>query len=230
MAKKPNYLPRALQALAAWYANFNLQFAALAVTLGFDPATISFVRDDERMVQYLADADTAYKANIDGFRGFRDETLYGDIDGTTATLPAPILPTAPTGVPVGIVERLVRLVDQVKVSNSYTIEIGNQLGIIPPETDIVLEEMPNIKAEAVPESKISVRFVRGHSEGVAIETKFAKADNWNKHGNFGKSPVVLDIARNADNSPQLVSVRARYLDGNTPIGNYSPIIEVITMP
>lgn len=227
MARRPTYLPQALQALAAWYANFYLQFEMIAAEFGLDPAA---VKEDNNMVQYLAQADTAYKANIDGFRGFRDETLYGDIDGTTATLPAPNLPPAPAAVPIGIVERLVKIVDQIKAANAYTEEIGNQLGIIPPEIDRPAEEMPIIKAEAVPDSKVSVRFTRNHTDGVAIETKFAKSEDWKKHGNFGKSPAVLDIERNADNSPQLVQVRARFLDGNTAVGSSSPIIEVITMP
>lgn len=230
MERKPNYLPRGLQALAAWFANFNLQFAAFAATLGFDAAQVTAVQNDNNMVQYLAEADTAFKANIDGFRGFRDETLYGDVDGQTATLPAPNLPAAPAAVSIGIIERLINLVDKIKVSDNYTGEIGNQLGIIPPELERRAEEIPIIKAEAVPDSKISVRFTRSHTDGVAIETKFANGENWNKHGNFGKSPAVLDIERNAGNSPQVVQVRARFLDGNSAVGNYSPIIEVITMP
>ena len=53
---------------------------------------------------------------------------------------------------------------------------------------------------------------------------------WASVGNFFKSPAVLNIAPNPGNLPRAVRLRARYLDGNNPVGQNSDTVNITTVP
>ena len=60
---------------------------SLTTDLGFTAADVTSVNNDSLVVNWLADADEAFEANSEGFRKFRDETLYsekGDSAPTTS--------------------------------------------------------------------------------------------------------------------------------------------------
>ena len=132
----------------------------------------------------------------------------------------------------GIFERLDDLVKQIRVATNYTPEIGGLLGIIPavgpniPVGDL----QPSLKATTLPGSVEQVNFVRGNSDGIAVEMKIDKAASWSNAGLFPRSPVELVIPDGPENLPRAVQIRARYLDGNTPVGQFSDVITTATQP
>ena len=77
---------------------------------------------------------------------------------------------------------------------------------------------------------MNVKFVRGSSNGVLIETQIDNEMTWNNAGRFVKSPAELAIAQNADHLPRSVQVRARFLSGNDAIGDWSDVVTVQTIP
>ena len=133
----------------------------------------------------------------------------------------------------GIFERLDNLVGRIRLSEGYTPEIGAALGILPaqPSAPIPADDLqPSLKALAMPGSVVQVSFIRGNTNGVALETRVDNADTWSDAGRFYSSPASLVIPENAQGLPRAVQMRARFIDGNTPVGQFSATISTSTQP
>lgn len=223
------WLPRTLEALAPWYGNFALKFDLFAVDLGFAAADIASVNNDNLVVQWLLDAQTAFDANIDGFRDFRDETLYGEENDPKPNEPVTTLPSPPAVMTAAIIERLVNLVGRIKLAKNYTEDIGSQLGIIGSESESIAPEnwKPTLKVRVLAGGDASVEFVRGESNGILLEQQKGNETVWTKIGNFNSSPAGLHYEETA---PQTIRLRGRLLQKNDPVGEYSDIVQFVTNP
>ncbi len=234
MIPNNRYFPTSLQERAAWCANFAAQFADNATSLGFTAGDATANTADCTLVVNVAAIVVqldAYAAAVRQFRLIVTESAIGD--------PTPAFPDAPSysspsGPATGVFERIDNLVKRIRVAPAYTNEIGALLGILPtqtsgpqvPEVDL----QPSLKAVTLPGSVVQVKFVRGNTDGVVLETKIDNADTWSDAGKFVKSPAELVIPQNAQNLPRSVQVRARFLDGNTPVGQLSDIVTTATQP
>lgn len=89
---------------------------------------------------------------------------------------------------------------------------------------------PALKTVSLPGSVVQVKFVRGTTDGVVLETKVDNADTWSDAGRFFSSPAELVIPQNAQNLPRAVQVRARFVEGNSPVGQFSDIVTTATQP
>ena len=137
----------------------------------------------------------------------------------------------PTPVPTGIWERVDGFVKRIRVAPAYTNEIGALLGIIPsgsgpqPENEM----RPDLTPTSLPNSVVQVKFVRGKSDGVVIETNLDNG-TWSEAGRFFKSPATLAIPENPTGVPRAVQLRARYVEGDSPVGQFSPTVTIATQP
>ena len=124
------------------------------------------------------------------------------------------------------------LVDQIEVADNYTTEIGALLGILPKgETPNLPENWkPVLTIQAQPEFDAKVKFVRGKSDGIAVQIQRDNEDVWTNFGSFFQSPAMLNIPPKIPNTPEVVRIRARFLVGNTPTGDFSDISEIVTQP
>ena len=231
MQPSPRWFPTTLQDRAAWYQNFISKFGNIGVNLGILPAEVTTLTNDSAVMTALADAavelDT-YNAAVRQFSLYITEGSVGE--------PDPEFPQPPTisvtGTPTGMFERLDGVVKRIRVAPAYTPGIGALLGIIPvsPARPIPGEEPPAIKLESMPGNKLSITFKRGIADGIAVEARIDNEATWSELGLVVKSPGELKIAENPNGLPRAVQVRARYLEGNTPVGQYSAIIAATTQP
>lgn len=231
MIKKRRFkwLPNTLEALAPWYANFALKFQQFAPELGFVLADVSAVLNDNLVVQWLSIAEPVFEANLDGFRGFRDETLYGEVGDPEPQKPVTILPPMPEVFTMAIIERLINLVERIKLAKGYTEDIGAQLDIIGSKSDSIAPDSwkTTLKPKVKAGGDVVVEFVRGDSEGILLEEQKGNETVWRECGRYFKSPADLHYD---EPTPQKVRLRARPLLNNKPTGEYSDIVEVITNP
>jgi len=232
MIPSVRWFPSSLQACVAWFANFVAQFAQIAEGLGFTGDDVTAVRNDNEMMQFIGATDTQVKAYEKAVNEFRDIITEGDIGDVTPEFPANLVLSPPPSVPTGIFERLDKLVDRIFVAPNYTSEIGALLGILPTgETPTAPENWkPVLKAKARPEFTAQVKFTRGKSDGVALHIQRDKEDNWTSFGSFFQSPAVLEIPPKTPDTPEVVQIRGRFLVGNTPTGEFSDIVEIVTEP
>lgn len=226
------WFPTTLQDRAAWFQNFRDQFSALAAALGFAPADVTAVDNDNSAFQWLAATAVTVESFSQGMTAYRKLITEGDIGEPAAVVPAPpVFALVPTVDP-GIFERLIALVERIRVAPNYSPEEGELLGIIPAASSSIAPDdlQPSLKAKAMPANVVMVEFVRGKTQGIAIETKVDNDAAWSTAGSFFKSPAQLTIAASPGNLPRAVQIRARYLQDNTPVGLLSDTVNVVTTP
>jgi hypothetical protein len=136
-------------------------------------------------------------------------------------------------VDAGVFQRLDNLVARIRLSPAYTNEIGAMLGRMPsgPSAPEPFDELqPTLKLTTQPGSVVRVSFVRGSTEGVALEMQLDNQATWAPAGRFFKSPADIVVPQNAENLPRAVKFRGRYIEDNEPVGLFSPVVSTATMP
>ena len=233
MIPSPTWFPSSLADRAAWFQNFFDKFSALATVLGFLPTDVAALADDNLCVQWLA--KTAVDADAFGksMTAFRKEIFEGPLSNPLPTIPTlPDLATPHIAFP-GLFERLDDLVKRIRVAAKYSDEEGQELGIVPksgPGKSSLDNDRPTLKVRALPSNVVEVTFVRGVSNGIDLEMKLDNEIEWKAAGMYIKSPGDFVVPANTGNLPRSVSLRARFLDGNKPIGLVSDVVNVVTTP
>lgn len=230
MTPSSTYFPKSLQERAAWFDNFETQFAQIAVSLGFTLADVTVVSNDNAVFQFCASTTVELDAFVKAFRQYRKMVTEGSVGEPTSAYPPNPAGVPPFAVSTGIFERLDNLITRIRVSPNYTPEVGSLLGIIPVSTVRPGNPQPVLKVETLPGSVVGVKFVRGVSDGISLEMKIDNADTWSDAGRFYSSPAELVIPSNPQNLPRAVQFRARYVAGNTPVGQFSPVVATATQP
>jgi len=87
-----------------------------------------------------------------------------------------------------------------------------------------------LKLSAAPGNIVNVEFKRGTSDGIQVQTNLDNSGVWNTVGTFFKSPAALNIPAGTGDLPRAVQVRARFVEGNNPVGDYSATVSVSTIP
>lgn len=237
MIPSKNWFPGPLQERAAWFDNFNTQFATVAVgVLGFTAATVTEVNNDNEAFQFLASNQVAIDAYREAVRHYRIVLTEGAIGE-----PNPDFPTNPTAVPTidvdtGIFQRLVELVDRIRVAPNYTSEIGAVLGIIPkpsngganiPENEL----KPVIKAGLSYDSyRFDVNVTRLGQEAFKIQIQRNGSETWTDTAFATNNPCTVTVTPTTPNQPERILVRAILLQKNTPIGQPSDPTYVTVNP
>ena len=226
------WFPLSFAERAGWFQTFSINFATLGPGLGFTPLEIADVNTDNASVQLLYQWSLLVDNFSKGMTSYRREVLEGK-DGD----PEADQPQAPdfgdnTIVLPGIYERLDKLVKRIKVAPSYSDEEGQQLGIVAPKVDPIAPgtNPPVLKLYASPGNVVNVEFIRGNTDGIRIQTSLDKSNVWNNEGTFKKSPAAITIPAGPGDLPRSVQVRARFVEGNDPVGDYSDIVTIATMP
>lgn len=227
------WFPSALADRAAWFQNFATQFGIIGMPLGFTMADVTAVNDDNDAVQWMATVAVSVNAYEKSMTQYRRLMLEGNIGDPPVAIPAP--PTYPAPVPVidpAVYARLINLVDRIRVVPDYTQEDGELLGIVPskPANIIPNELQPNPSLTALPGNVIEVAFTRGKTEGIDVEMEVDNSGSWEHVGKFFKSPGEIVVPQNTQATARSVKVRARYLLDNKPVGQYSEIDQISTIP
>lgn len=232
MTPSDRWFPTSLQNRAAWFNNFYNQFQVVSTSLGFTAADVTAVENDNNMMQFIASTALAIDAYKEATRQFRIRVSEGQIGDPTPAFPANPGFVPPTAVATGIFERLDTLVKRIRVSPTYTSEIGALLGIIPASPSRPAPEamQPELKVTTLPGSVVQVKFVRGESNGIFVETKLDNSETWSSVGIFPSSPAVIVVPQTPQNLPRSVQIRARYVEGNSPVGQFSDIVTTATQP
>lgn len=210
-----------------WFNNFAIQFAALAAGLGLS-SKVAQVTDDNLIMQFFGTAMAQGEAFLAAVRQYRRIITTGDIGDPTPDFPANPTLELPKEISTGIFERLDKLIEQIRAADGYTDEIGALLDILPQGEDSISpgDLKPALKGRSLPASELEIAFVRGKTSGVQLQMQIGDAAEVNA-GNFFQSPAIIKIN---SATPVVVKIRGRYLDGNTPVGQVSDIISLVTQP
>ncbi len=231
MIPSPRYCPTSIQERAAWCQNFTTNAAVVGPSLGLTAPEIASLQDDNTVVQFTANAAVQLDAYRSAVTQYRTIITEGEIGDPTPEFPASLTLTLPEVVATGIWERIDGYIKRIRVAPAYTDEIGALLGIIPsapgptPENDM----KPTLAPTSLPNSVVQVKFVRGNSDGVMIEMSLDNG-TWSDAGRYFKSPANLVVPENPAKSPRAVALRARYVEGDNPVGQFSNIVTTASQP
>ena len=203
MIPSRSWFPASLQERAAWFQNFAVQFSPIAASLGFLPAVVTQVASDNDDFQFCASQTVEVEAFAKAFRAYRQTVTEGNVGEPAPAYPLNPSAVPPAQVPTGIFERLDELVKRIRVAPAYTAEIGALLGIVPAQSNNILPEelQPVLKVTTLPGSVVQVKFTRGDTNGIFVETKIDNSETWNSVGVYPTSPAVLVIPQNPQNLP-----------------------------
>lgn len=118
--------------------------------LGFTTGELDQLKDDNKLVQFLAEAAVTVESFRSAMTGFRRAVLTTPHGTPMPDYPAfsgIVLPAADTAYAAGIWDRLNKAIERIRAHTSYTAEIGGLLGVIPttPEPTIPGEVKPTVQ-------------------------------------------------------------------------------------
>ena len=119
--------------LIPWLGNFSAKLANYAATLGLDPAEVTQTQAEIAYLVYMLNVRVpAERQTLAATVEFKNLMKDGEASATLpATLPGTTAPPAyPAAVPLGILTRLRKLVQNIKSRPGYTEPIGQDLGVI----------------------------------------------------------------------------------------------------
>lgn len=233
-----DYLPVSESDLRTWFANFKTKVTAAALeALGFATAEATALETqitaDYNFIDKAVSSNEQLRNDMNGFVQWKNEVIRGGDDNITpAAQTFQGTANLPSATKRGILERTRKLIARIKVAPLYTEAMGEDLGIVATSDEIpgIGETPPNLTGTPGANSSVSLKFNKGQSNGVQIETKRASEANYSVLGSYFKSPVTDGRAPLVAGQPEIRYYRARYLDGNDPLGAYSDIVSVVTIP
>jgi hypothetical protein len=228
------WYPQDLAGQAVWWQNHATQFAVVGPDLGFSPAEIADVQDDNTVVQFLAETMEQLDAFEKAVRQYRDIIMKQPVGEPTPAFPANPAFALPEVVPTGINQRLNERVRRYREAPAYTEEIGALLGTIPtgsgptPES----ETKPVIKAfESLGLFMFKLRVVKDGMPAFKVQiSRMDSADVWTDAAFATTSPVTVTVVPTTPGQPERINVRIVLLKDNLPVGVPSDVIQVTINP
>lgn len=219
------WFPSNLPARAVWYQNFSEKFSDVATSLGFSAADVGGVEQDNQLMQFLAQTIAQLDTYEDAVKKFLAIITEDEIGKPIPMFPANPNFVLPVEQPTGVFERLVKLVDRIKVAPNYTDEIGALLGILPTTSGSVSPDAvkPTIRAFAA---------TNGYEFSIVVSDR-EKATQWNveilREGQTkwqtvktatGKS-VDVEAQPTIEGKPERIQVRVQLIKNNEDYGQPS---------
>jgi|GEM_PF-4063192 len=219
-----DFYPQSMDARAAWHLNFANNLPTFTTKYALAVGPVASANSDSDWMQ-------AWVANRHAFdaAGQQLTSYFNTITGKDASAPAPVpflysLTGTVAEVPPGIEKRARDLARQIKGHAHYSEADGELLGIATPggggPNIPIGNAKPAIELTTRVAFEVGVKFRKFGMTGIRIEYRHQGGD-WLSAGSLFTSPGIFQVAPNAPNTPEQIEVRAVYLQGNTPTGDYS---------
>ena len=214
----------------AWSMNFEQEFPAVAAVLGFTNAEqTALLQDSAAMRHGILFAQGAAAFSKAG-TAFKNGMLGGTQTPIVPTFTPPPNPPAP--VEAGIIERVSKAMNRAKLSAGYTATIGEMLMIATVPTDPTIP--PDAKTTVTPTSMtgsiVRLDWTKGKFDGVFIDSQRNEETAWTRLDFDMRSPFEDTRPPLNVGKPEERRYRLRYFIDNQPVGMWSDMITVITLP
>lgn len=210
-----------------WLTNFSPKLANYAATLGLQPAEVTAIQADVSYLIYLLNVRLPHErqtlaATVE-YKNFMKEgdaalPLPATLPGTVAppAYPAPVLP--------GALNRIRKLVLNIKTRAGYTETIGQDLGIIAVDSSAT-PDAPTLSLVNANAGNVTLAWNKSGWTGVKIQSRTGSGD-WQDVGVDLYSPFVDTRPLTVANQPEKREYRASYLDGDAVMTGTSQVLEV----
>jgi len=228
------WLPTTEAQRLIWLQNFALKLALYVGTAGVAAGDVTNANGWRDFYQWILNRSAqinTVKQDVN-----RWKLIYTNASIGTPLDALPVSPVYPIVVtPIGFTlsagmwPQIFALAERIRNTAGYTPAIGEDLGIVGSSGGGELGD-PVFQAIAQPNSETRLNWVKGSSEGVLIESQRVGEMTWTVMGTDRFSPYVDGRTPLVSGQPEVRRYRIRYLDGDDPVGNYSPVVTVTTTP
>lgn len=231
----PNWrwFPRTMAERAVWYENFATQFAMVATSLGFTAADVTWVNDDNDVMQFLADIPAQLDAFEGAVRQYRIIITEGDKGAPVPQFPANPAFALEKTIPTGMFERLDKLRTRIMAADNYTDEIGALLDILPSHTEQAapetLKPVCTVTA-AFSGYKYTVHATRLGKPGYKVQMRRGNSETWTDAGQSQTADIEIHFTPTTPGQPERIQVRVILIDKNEETGQPSDAVYVTLNP
>lgn len=203
--------------------------------MGFTAGEISAGVNDAAMMRYVIEEGRNAAAHSKAATAYKSAILGGVEEGKNS-------PDAPVyqaiGAPAdlteeGVLARLSNVARRAKEHPNYTDAIGEKLMIATPDAGGDSDNSgakPKAEGTAMPSSVVRIDWTKGKFDGVIIEGQRGDETTWTRLDRDFRSPFEDERTPTSANKPEERRYRLIYLIDDEPVGVYSDVIVVITMP
>jgi hypothetical protein len=226
----PDYIPTDEPALVIWFTDHALAVATHGATVGLSAAEITQAATDDKTVGHAVTGRSLYNSKAQEFTAYKDILLHAPLNAPLPTTPAaPVVGTLLAGALASCVARARQRAERIKAHPAYTVAIGEDCRIIAPVAGPGPTQ-PTLSAVALTEFAVRLRFaMRGHDQ-LEIQSQRAADVAWASLAFDTNSPYIDGRAPLAANQPEQRRYRARFVDNDLPVGDWSDIVEVTARP
>ncbi len=194
-------------------------------TVGFTAPEIAQATTDAATATHAVNGQSLYTSKGQEWTEYKRILLYGPLND-----PMPGTPTAPvTGAPgIGalpsIVARFRQRAERMKAHPAYTQAIGEDCRIVAPVAPPAGTPKPELTAKAETSYVVRLTFaMRGHDK-IEIYSKRGSEVDWTLITVDTNTPYLDGRLPLVPNTPEVREYRARYVDNDVPIGDWSDVV------
>jgi len=188
-----DYLPKGDSQYSFWYDNFGNKLVGHGPTLGITNDEITAVQADALSVRTKLSEVQAIK-----------QTMHSVVEAKNDTHSASR-------------HAVRKLASRLKTHPDYTVSIGEELGIVPPDTPAFPGGLDNVKPDfevVVLGDRVRLDWRKNIFDGVIIECKRGNETTWTR--------LEKDMRKNiTPNVPETRIYRMRYILGDQEVGQWS---------
>lgn len=230
----PRTIPQGNNERVTWSLNFEDKFPPLAADLGFSTAEADGLVNDSQTMRFVILNGQAATAFSKASNEFKYTKLGDSTDGKNQP---PVPPYNPVEQPAtiagtGILRRLNAALARIKTSPNFNDDTAELLMINQPETDGDDDSGAKPKGEgaAMTNSVVRIDWTKGKFDGVVIEGQRGDQTAWERLDRDFRSPFEDTRPPLGAGKPEERRYRLIYFIDNQPVGVWSDIIVVITLP
>lgn len=226
-------IPKGNDERVIWGLNFEDNFPVLGPDLGFSAAEITSLVNDSAMLRYAilnAQTAAAFSKTCTAFKNAMIGGVGENVIPPKIPVYNPIAP--PTDVDAGVLERLSKAIQRAKLSPNFNQAVAEQLMIAttPPDSTIPADSKPTASGTALTGSIVRVDWTKRQFDGVFIDSQRNDETAWTRLDFDMRSPYEDLRPPTIAGKPEERRYRLRYFIDNQPVGAWSDMITVITLP
>lgn len=227
----PDYIPTSEGDLIVWFKDHATGVATHGATVGLSAAEITQANTDSDVVSHGVQGRSLHESKKQEFTAYKDILLYATLNTPLPTTPVPpAVGALPAGSLSACIARARQRAERIKSHPAYTTAIGEDCRIVAPAGGTAGSANPVLTAVAQTDFAVRLTFaMRGHDQ-LEIHSQRAAETAWASLAFDTNSPYTDGRAPLVPNQPEQRRYRARYVDDDTPVGDWSDIVETTAKP
>ncbi|WP_295388699.1 hypothetical protein [uncultured Thiodictyon sp.] len=218
------YFPHTEAELIAWLKNYIVALVKYAAFIGIGAEELAATQADIAYLLWVLEAwYPAVRQDGEDSPGYKKLMTIGEgLDPTPPPTPR-IYPAPPPAVAPGILNRITRQIQRLKLHTGYTEGMGRDLGILPiaepvehPVPEFTLSTEPGAK-----NTRVCIETTKYGHDAVFVECRI-NAGPWSPLGHFSKKTIHDERELTTPGLPESREYRLRWWHKDEPVGDWSP--------